>query len=94
MPVSGLVVTLCEEPQLRAAVFEAIGRDPRITVGVLEANRQAIVLDTASSDEDGQLWDWLNTLPGVMFVEVAFVGFEEQGKTMLTQAEEIPTAKR
>jgi hypothetical protein len=76
VPVSGLVVSLSDEPQPLAAALAAIGREKRITMGVFEANRLAIVLDTASSDEDRQLWEWLGSLPGVSFIEVAFVGFE------------------
>ena len=78
MPVSGLVVSLSDEPQKRADALAVIGREQRITVGVLEAQRLAIVLDTASSEEDKQLWDWLGSLPGVSFLEVAFVGFEQR----------------
>lgn len=77
MPVSGLVVSLRDEPQLRAEALAAIRREARITIGAFKANRLAIVLDTASSDEDRQLWDWLGSLSGVSFVEIAFVGFEQ-----------------
>ncbi len=92
MPVSGLVVFLNDEPQPRAEALAAIGRESRIQVGVLEANRLAIVLDTVSSAEDKQLWDWLYSLPGVAFVEVAFVGFEQQGPSLPAQADHVPTA--
>lgn len=77
MPVSGLVVSLRDEPQLRAEALAAIRREARITIGPFEANRLAIVVDTASSDEDRQLWDWLGSQSGVSYVEVAFVGFEQ-----------------
>jgi len=86
MPVSGLVLSLCDEPYPRAETLAVMGREARITMGDLEANRLAIVLDTASSEEDRQLWDWLGALPGVSFVEVAFVGFEQQGKSLPGQA--------
>ena len=82
MPVSGLVVILNDEPRPRAEALEAIGREARITRGALEANRLAVVLDTASSAEDRQVWDWLGSLPGVTFVEVAFVGFEQPGSAL------------
>ena len=92
MPVSGLVVSLSDEPQPRAEALDVIGREPRITVGVLEANRLAIVLDTASSEEDRQLWTWLGSLPGVSFVEVAFVGFDQQEKSPPDQIDDTPNA--
>ena len=77
MPVSGLVVSLSDESQARVKTLDTIGREPRITVGVLEANRLAIVLNTVSREEDQQIWGWLGSLPGVLFVDVAFVGFEQ-----------------
>ena len=77
MPVSGLVVSLSDEPNPRVAALVVIGREPRITVGVSAGNRLAIVLDTDSSEQDKQLWDWLDSLPGVSFLEVAFVGFDQ-----------------
>ena len=92
MPVSGLVVSLSDEPQPRAESLALIGREPRITVGVVEANRLAIVVDTASSEEDRRLWEWLGSLPGVSFVEVAFVGFEQQGD-LPVQAGQVPTIR-
>jgi len=80
MPVSGLVLSLRDEPQLRAETLAVMGGDSRITVGVCEGNRLAIVLDTCSSEEDQRLWAWLESLPGVLFVEVAFIGFEQPGE--------------
>ena len=76
MPVSGLVISLSEEPDLQAEALAAIGYRSEITMGVLEANQLAVVLDTPSSHQDKLLWQWLNSLPGVSLVEVAFVGFE------------------
>jgi hypothetical protein len=93
MPVSGLVVSLSDEPQPRSEALAVIGREARITMGVLEANRLAIVLDTASSEEDRQLWDWLGSLSGVSFVEVAFVGFEQRGTSLPEQASQMPTVR-
>ena len=92
MPVSGLVVFLVDEQQLRADTLAAIDREARITMGAEEGNRLAIVLDTASNDEDRQLRDWLGSLPGVLFVEVAFVGFERQASTI--PAGQMPLATR
>lgn len=92
MPVSGLVVSLGDEPRPRAEALAVIGREARITVGVLEANRLAIVLDTVSTEEDRHLWEWLGSLPGVLFVEVAFVGFEQQDELLPVQAGQMPKA--
>ncbi|MCA9135767.1 MAG: hypothetical protein KDB00_03385 [Planctomycetales bacterium] len=76
MPVSGLVLSLSEDSQLRDDTCALIENEPRITVGVCEHNRLAIVLDTQSKHEDQQVWDWLASLAGVSMIQVAFVGFE------------------
>ncbi len=86
MPVSGLVVSLSDKLQPLADTLAAIGLETRITIGVREANRLAIVVDTASSEEDRQLWEWLGSLPGVSSVEVAFVSFEQRDETMPVQS--------
>jgi nitrate reductase NapAB chaperone NapD len=76
MPVSGLVVTLTDDQERRDSALAAIRREPRIEIGMMEARQLAIVVDTPSGDDDRQLWQWLNSLPGVEFVDVALVGFE------------------
>lgn len=81
MPVSGLVVSLCDEPKLRAQTLDLIEREPRIITGALESNRLAIVTDTESSQEDRQLWNWLDSLSAVLLIQVAFVGFEQHEDT-------------
>lgn len=77
MPVSGLVVSLADDPALREQTIATIGRESRIEIGSLEFQRMAIVIDTVSTDEDKQLWHWLTSLPGVVFVDVVMVGFED-----------------
>ena len=81
MPVSGLVVTLRDEPLERAQTLAAIAHQPQITTGVLEQNRLAIVVATDSRREDKRLWDWLGSLAGVSSLEVAFVGFEQPAES-------------
>ena len=77
MPVSGLVVSLSNQPDLRQNAWESMRADPRIEVGLIEAQRVAIVVDTASNEEDKTIWNWLQQLPGVVFVDIVMVGFEE-----------------
>ncbi len=71
MPVSGLVVSLKSDPQLREQTIAAIRNEKRIEIGVVQSHRMAIVLDTASLGDDKLLWCWLSSLPGVIFVDVA-----------------------
>ena len=82
MPISGLVVTLSDSDTERADAIDAMRREPRIELGISEleqtvASRIPIVVDTQSNEGDKQVWQWLNDLPGVVFVDVALVGFED-----------------
>lgn len=92
MPISGLVVTLNEDSRSRTETLDEIGREPRITLGVLAANRLAIVLDTKSSEEDRQLWDWLGGLSGVSFLDVTFVGFEPATESLPVEGTDVSTS--
>lgn len=78
MPVSGLVLTLRDDSQERDEALARLAEEPRITMGVLQANRLAFVIETESDDEDRQIWSWVNSLPGVTLVDVVFVGFEQE----------------
>ena len=77
MPVSGLVVSLKSDPRLREEAIEAIGRESCIEVGVIERRKMAIVVDTDSSEDDKRIWCWLGALPGVAFVDVAMVAYDQ-----------------
>ncbi len=77
MPVSGLVVSLSDQHALREATIDTILQESRIGVGVIQSQRMAVVVDTPTREEDKEIWNWLNALPGVTFVDVALVGFED-----------------
>ena len=77
MPVSGLVVSLSDQHDLREATIDTIRQESRIEVGVIQSQRMAVVVDTPTREEDKEIWNWLNALPGVTFVDVALVGFED-----------------
>ncbi len=94
MPISGLVVSLRDDPLLRTETLAAIGQQSQITMGVLEQNQLAIVVDTTSSQEDKQIWEWLGSLSGVSLLEVAFVGFEQQTEVTPFQRGRVPSATR
>ena len=82
MPVSGLVVTFSDDKLISDQAFNAIESNPQINIGPRNDKRMAIVLDTDSNLKDRFLWDWLNALPGVLFVDVVFVGFENADNEM------------
>ena len=78
MPISGLVVTLSSDARAREAALEALRNHPQIELGDGSPHRHPIVVETANSDETSCFWEWLQALPGVEFVDVAYVHFEEQ----------------
>lgn len=86
MPISGLVLTLSKNSADRERAIQAIQQEPRVEIGPTVSNRMAVVLDTQSTDEDKQLWNWLSDLSGVVFIDVVLVGFE--------QSDESPSERR
>ena len=85
MPVSGLVATLAAENTqagrtmpTHADVIDQIKQHPRFQVGELQDNRLPIVIDTPDKHADKDCWAWLNNLPGVHHVDVAFIHFEDE----------------
>lgn len=81
MPVSGLVVSLKSDPRLREEAIQAIRGESCIEVGVIAGRKMAIVVDTNSTDDDKRIWCWLGSLPGVAFVDVTMVGYDEPQPT-------------
>lgn len=76
MPVSGLVVTFKQDVSEFPESVQRLEKDNCIEVGQANGPKLAIVVDTNSRDRDREIWHWVHTLPGVVNVEVAFVGFE------------------
>ena len=76
MPVSGLVVVLADEADLRAAAVRAMELDRSIELGPVHGNRLALIVETPSGQEDRRVWDMLHHLAGVRLVEVVFVGWD------------------
>lgn len=94
MPVSGLVVTLAPPPppetppetpnasdRLRDSsthVIEQIHQHPHLQVGPRQGQCLPVVVDTPDRETDKRCWLWLNGLPGVHHVDVAFIHFEDE----------------
>jgi len=77
MPISGLLISLDRDPARRAEAMDALHQHPAIEIGEGEECRVPIVVDTTSSQEDRAVWDWLHQQPGISFVDVVYVHFEE-----------------
>lgn len=73
MSISGLVITLSEDPAEARAATEALSADPRLQLGDVFGRRLALVAETEDAVGDRELWDDLRATPGVVHVDVAFV---------------------
>ncbi len=76
MPVSGLVATV--EPSADVeAVRLALGREPAVQLGKTDGRRIPLVVDTPDPQTDKRVWQRLNAVPGLLHLDVVFVGFDE-----------------
>ena len=77
MPVAGLALTFNQDEALASdAVAQMFKRD-EIQLGELDGRYMAAVLDTADSRASRELHRWIESLPGVDFVDVVYVGFDD-----------------
>ncbi|MCW5755574.1 MAG: hypothetical protein KIT24_12775 [Phycisphaeraceae bacterium] len=70
MPVSGLILSLSDHQHMREQALQAIHGHGLITAGALQGRRLPIVVDTPTSEQDREVWEWLSELPGVVFVDL------------------------
>lgn len=78
MPVSGLVITLCDDAEDRRALLAHLRRDPRVTLGEVIANHVPVVTDTQTISEARDLYEAIQRLDGVMVVAVITLDFSDQ----------------
>lgn len=77
MPVSGLVITLKGGAGERRATIDTIAGNDAFTVGKRTGRWLPIAMEAIDDGESRQLHDWLMSLPGVAFVDVVSVNFDE-----------------
>jgi len=77
MPVLGAVLTLHDQPTLRAGALSALSTDPRITVGEPQRGRLPVVLATDTRADDKALWRSLEELPGITHLELVTADFSD-----------------
>ncbi|XAL99323.1 hypothetical protein OT109_17305 [Phycisphaeraceae bacterium D3-23] len=81
MPISGLVVTLAPPGPDAEQAIAWMHDDARFSLGEPEPvapRRLPITLDTDDCAEDKRLWEQMQNHPGIAFVDVACVFFEEE----------------
>lgn len=77
MWISSFVVTLPAAEESAAAVQRALVAIPVFTLGERQAARLPVVLEAPDGSTARYWHEWVEQLPGVIQVEVAFVSFDE-----------------
>ncbi|MCS7470321.1 hypothetical protein NZK35_27040 [Stieleria sp. ICT_E10.1] len=77
MPISGLVITFDQTFDHPDETLSRLRAEPAIEVGACDRRQCAIVVDTASQADDKKIYQWVQDLPGVAGIQVAFVGFDD-----------------
>lgn len=78
MWVSSFVVALPDDPDDACAVQEAIEALPVFEVGGRVGQRLPVVLEADDGATARHWHEWVESLPGVIKVDVAFVSFDDQ----------------
>lgn len=73
MSLSGIVITLHEDPRLAEAAVARLGGDSRVTLGPRKGTRAAAVLETPSLLEDEAAFEALLETEGVAHVDLVCV---------------------
>jgi hypothetical protein len=87
MITSGLVITLNADPALATQARAALQARPEFTLGKLNARWLPAALEAADVGASRDVHDWLNTVPGVDFVDVVQVNFEEEDDSTAEKVE-------
>ncbi|MHC4978701.1 MAG: hypothetical protein ACYTGT_06700 [Planctomycetota bacterium] len=77
MPISGLLITLDDDPNASETAISTLKADPRIDVGEQRGPYLPVVADTAGKQENQRLWDELHELTGVVNVDLVFADLDD-----------------
>lgn len=78
MPISGLILTFSNDSHAARAAIHTCQEDPRIEVGEFVGLRRCpITLTTDDQMMDKAYWQRLQDDPGIDFIDVACVFFDE-----------------
>ncbi|QEG01342.1 hypothetical protein Mal15_54180 [Stieleria maiorica] len=78
VPISGLVITFDPAWDDPDETISRLREEAAIEVGAMDDRKCAVVVDTSSRAEDKRIYQWVQDLPGVASIQVAFVGFDDQ----------------
>ncbi len=78
MWISSFVVTVTDDIAIRRAVIEALHAIPSLTVGETPIlGRVPVVVEADDSQQSRYWYEWVEQLPGVVKIDVAFVSCDE-----------------
>jgi nitrate reductase NapAB chaperone NapD len=76
MPISGIVLTLAEGDV--TPLVDLLQAEPTLSLGEQVGNQLPAVLETEDEEQSNEIHDWLFQLPGVVNVDVVFVGLNDE----------------
>ncbi|MHC4768162.1 MAG: hypothetical protein ACYTEI_05570 [Planctomycetota bacterium] len=77
MSISGLLITLADDPNASETAISTLNADPRIDVGERRGPYLPVVADTSGKHENQRLWDELHKLAGVTNVNLVFADLDD-----------------
>lgn len=77
MPVSGLVLTLSPDLDMRSTAIERIVADPRVTLGKPLGGSLPAVTATDTMEDHEALWNELLSIEGVLMIRLAYHDFSD-----------------
>lgn len=77
MSVSGIVITIAENTTDSRGVLTALEAEPQLQLGEPLQDRIPAVIDAPDASTAHAVVDRLRTLPGILAVDVIFVGTED-----------------
>lgn len=77
MITSGLVLTLSRDGALTSDAIATLGARSEITPGERYGRWLPVAMEAHDDDASRDLHDWLQSLPGVEYVDVVSVNFDE-----------------
>ena len=77
MPISGLLITLSADEAIRSSTRDLVAKRPELTVGTPNDRWLPVALEARDDEHSREVHDWLHALPGVEYVDVVSVNFEE-----------------
>jgi len=93
MPVSGIAITTTGDATIEK-VCAALAQDERVQVGPINGRRIAVAIETDSQQEDDALRQWIQQIPDVEHIDIAFVHFDDDAATAARGSERAPSDDR